>query len=85
MTPPSNPQLEKASQNHGRFRRAAVRNEVMRFMNACVQSSHRFELVGMRFVHQKGSGDGPNGIQFGLAVNQMLKISGDLHVRDDAP
>jgi hypothetical protein len=50
-----------------------------------MQSTYRFALVRIRLVHQKKSGDGPNGIQFGLAVDQMLKISGNLHVRNDAP
>src|ERR1700732_1201041 len=85
MTPPSNSKLEKASQNQGRFRRAAIRNEVMRLMCARVQTFYRLEMIRTRFVHEKEPGDGPNGIQFGLAVNQMLKISGNLHVRNDAP
>src|SRR5260370_16670796 len=85
MTSPSSFQLEKGSQKHGCFRRAAVRYEVMRLMSACVQSTYRFALVRIRLVRQKESRDGPNGIQFGLAVDQMLKIGGNLHVRDDAP
>src|SRR6266436_6663963 len=85
MTSPSSFQLEKGSQKHGCFRRAAVRYEVMRLMSASVQSTYRFAPVRIRLVQQKESGDGPNGIQFGLSVDQMLKISGNLHVRNDAP
>lgn len=57
----------------------------MSLMSACVQSSYRFVLVRMRFVHQKESCDGPKGVEFGFAIDEMLKISGNLHVRNDAP
>jgi len=52
--------------------------------SAGVQPFYRFALTRIRLIHQKEAGDRPNGIQFGLAVDQMLKLGRYLHVCNDA-
>src|SRR5271165_4762294 len=70
MSSPSSSRLQKGSQEHGSFSRAAVGYQVMRFVRARVQPFYCFALARLRLVHQKETCDRPNGIKFGLAVNR---------------
>src|ERR1700720_3707478 len=53
-------------------------------MNAGVETLHRLAPAWIRFIHQKEAGDGPDSIQFGLAVDQVFEIGRYFDVRNDA-
>ena len=73
-----------SSQNICRVPRAAIRHQVMSLMRARMQPVHSFALAGVRFVHQEESGDRPDGVEFGFAIDQMLEIGGNFQMGDDA-
>lgn len=56
----------------------------MSAMRALVQRTHRSETRGIGLVHEKETGDGPDGVKFGFAIDEVLEIRGDFQVRDDA-
>ena len=56
----------------------------MCLMHTGMEVLHCFAATRIGLICKKKTGNGPDGIQLGFAINQMLKIGGYLEVFDDA-
>src|SRR5690349_7964179 len=71
--------LQKRTQDDGGIPRAAFSYQIMRPMSALVQAGHG----GVRPLVKSEAGDGPDGVELGFAINEVLEVGRDFQVRGD--